>query len=73
MASLMAHWLKKKKKKKSACHVGDTGLIPGLGRFPWKKDTTTHSIILAWEIQWTEEPGRAMVHGVAKSQRVGHG
>ena len=29
---------------------------------------TTHSNILAWEILWTEEPGRATVHGVAKSQ-----
>ena len=25
----------------------------------------THSSILAWEIPWTEEPGR-LVHGVAK-------
>ena len=28
----------------------------------------THSSILAWEIPWTEEPGQATVHGVAKSQ-----
>ena len=27
----------------------------------------THSSILAWKIPWTEEPGRATVHGVAKS------
>ena len=26
----------------------------------------THSSILAWEISWTEEPGRLTVHGVAK-------
>ena len=26
----------------------------------------THYSILAWEIPWTEEPGRATVHGVAK-------
>ena len=25
----------------------------------------THSSILAWEISWTEEPGR-LVHGIAK-------
>ena len=24
--------------KESACNVGDLGLIPGLGRFPWKKE-----------------------------------
>ena len=29
---------------------------------------TTHSNLLAWEIPWTEEPGRATVCGVAKSQ-----
>ena len=28
----------------------------------------TDSIILAWRIPWTEEPGRAAVHGVAKSR-----
>ena len=28
----------------------------------------THSSILAWRIQWTEEPGQATVHGVTKSQ-----
>ena len=28
----------------------------------------THSSILAWRIPWTEEPGGATVHGVAKSK-----
>ena len=28
----------------------------------------THSSTLAWKITWTEEPGRATVHGVAKSR-----
>ena len=28
----------------------------------------THSSILAWIIPWTEEPGRATVHRVSKSQ-----
>ena len=28
----------------------------------------THSSILAWRTPWTEVPGRATVHGVAKSQ-----
>ena len=27
----------------------------------------THSIILAWEISWTEEPGRLQSTGVAES------
>ena len=34
---------------------------------PLEKGMTTHSSILAWEIQWTEEPGGAPVHGVTKS------
>ena len=33
-----------------------------------EKEMATHSRILAWEIPWTEEPGRwATVHGVAES------
>ena len=27
----------------------------------------THSSICAWEILWTQEPGRLQVHGIAKS------
>ena len=36
---------------------------------PLEKERETHSSILAWEVPWTEEPGRlqSMV-----SQRVGH-
>ena len=30
----------------------------------------TYSNILAWKIPWTEEPWRATVHGVAKSQKT---
>ena len=35
---------------------------------PLEKEIATHSNILAWEIPWTEEPGRATVHGVAKEK-----
>ena len=52
--------------KASASNAGDPGLIPGLGRSP-EKEMTTHSSILAWEIPWTEEPGRLQPMG---SQRV---
>ena len=53
--------------------------IPG-GGVPWRWGPlevgspgggiplATHSRILAGRIPWTEEPGRLMVHGVAKSQ-----
>ena len=36
---------------------------------PLEKEMATHSRILAWEIPWTEEPGRLQSTG---SQRVGH-
>ena len=36
---------------------------------PLVKEMTTHSCILAWEIPWTEEPGRLQSMG---SQRVGY-
>ena len=35
---------------------------------PLEKEMATHSSILAWRIPWTEEPGWATVHGIAKSQ-----
>ena len=31
-----------------------------------KKETASHSSILAWEIPWTEEPGRLQSMGVTK-------
>ena len=36
---------------------------------PLQKEKATHSSILAWEIPWTEKPGRVQSMG---SQRVGH-
>ena len=42
--------------KNPSASAGDTGLIPGSGRSPGE-EMATYSSILAWEIQWTEEPG----------------
>ena len=36
---------------------------------PLEKEIATHSRILAWEISWTEEPGKLQFMG---SQRVRH-
>ena len=36
---------------------------------PLEKEMTTHSSILAWEIPWTEKPGRLQSIGL---QRVRH-
>ena len=44
----------------NAGDTGDSGSIPGLGRFPEEKKikkTATHSSIFAWRIPWTEDPG----------------
>ena len=53
----------------SACSVGDLGLIPGLGRFSWRRAWQPTPVFLAGESPWTEEPGRLQFIG---SQRVGH-
>ena len=47
---------------------GDVGSIPGLEKSPGERNGI-HASILAWRIQWTEEPG-----GVQSTelQRVRH-
>ena len=51
-----------------ACNASDLGLIPG-----WEdsleEDMEIHSSILAWKIQWTEEPSGLQSMGL---QRVRH-
>ena len=47
--------------------AGDVGSIPGSGRSPGE-GMATHSSVLAWEIPWTEEPGRQQSTGLQKSQ-----
>ena len=51
----------------NAGDAGDVGSIPGL-EDSLKVDMATHSSILAWEIPWTEEPGRLQSMGSQKSQ-----
>ena len=55
--------------KESACKAGDPGSIPGSERSP-EKEMATHSSILAWEIAWTEEPGRLESMGSQESEIV---
>ena len=54
--------------KESACNVGDLGSSLGW-EAPLGKEMETHSIILAWRIPWTKEPGGLQPVG---SQRGGH-
>ena len=53
--------------KNSPANAGDLGSILGW-EDPLEKEMATHSSILAWEIPWTEEPGRLWFMESAKSQ-----
>ena len=33
---------------------------------PLEKEMATYSSIIAWEIPWTEDPGRTTIHGITK-------
>ena len=48
--------------------AGDAGMIPGQEDL-LEKEMATHFSSLAWEILWTEEPGRLQSMGLPK---VGH-
>ena len=54
--------------EESACNAGDPGSVPGSGG-PLEKEMATHSGVLAWETQGTEEAGGLQSVG---PQRVGH-
>ena len=46
----------------------ETRVLPLGLEDPLEKEMATHSSILAWEIPWTEEPGRLQSVGSQKSQ-----
>ena len=54
--------------KNLPANAGD-GFDPWVRKIPLKKKMSTHPSMLAWEIPWTEEPGRLQSMG---SQRIGH-
>ena len=54
--------------KESACNAGEAGLTRSL-EDPLEEGMATHSIILAWRIPWTEEPGKLQSIG---SRRARH-
>ena len=53
--------------KNPAANSGNTGSILGQ-EDPLEKEMAIHSSILAWEIPWTEEPGRLWSVILQKSQ-----
>ena len=48
--------------KNPPANAGDMGSIPGSGG-PLEEEMATYSSILAWEIPWTEGPGRLQSMG----------
>ena len=55
--------------KESTCNAGNLGLVPELGRSPWRRAWQPTPVFLPGESPWTEEPGRLQPMGF---QRVGH-
>ena len=55
--------------KNPPARAGDADSIPGLGRFPWRKEWQPAPIFLALRIPQTEEPGGLQFTG---SQRIKH-
>ena len=51
--------------KNLPANAGGVNSIPG--QEDVEKEMATHSSILAWEIPWTEEPGRQQSMGSQKS------
>jgi len=47
-------------------NAGDSGLIPGLGRYPGGRKVNPLQYY-SWEIPWTEEPGGLHSMGSQKS------
>ena len=63
VATCGLHW--RLNRKESACM--EETRVQSLDREdPLEKEMATHSSIPAWEILWTEEPGKATVCGVPK-------
>ena len=54
--------------KNPPANAGDSGSIPRFGKIPWRRQRQPAPRFLPGESPWTEEPGGATVHRVAKSQ-----
>ena len=65
----MGGWLRG---KESTCNAGTTAdVVQSMGpEDPLEKVMATHSSILAWEIPWTEDPGRLWSMGRKESDKT---
>ena len=52
--------------KESTCQCKRLKFNPWVRKIPLEKEMAIHSSILAWEIPWTEEPGRLQSMRVTK-------
>ena len=50
--------------KHSACNTEDLGSVPGLGRFPWRREWQPTPVLLSGEIHGQKQ---ATVHRILKS------
>ena len=54
--------------KESTFNVGDLGLIPWVGKIPWRRAWQTIPVFLPGESPWTEQPARLQsMHWVTES------
>ena len=59
--------VKKKTPPSNAGRRKRCGFDPWVRKIPWRRAQATYSIILAWRIPWTEEPGRLQYTGPRES------
>ena len=67
LISGLPRWLVIKNPPANSGDIGDTGLIPGMGRSPG--GMATHSSVIAWRIPWTAEPGGLQSMGSQRDRR----
>ena len=56
--------------KASAWNAGDPGLIPSVGKIPWRKAWQPTPVFLPGESPWTEEPAGLQSIGWQKVKRL---
>ena len=49
-----------------ACHMGDPGSIPGIGKTPWRRKWQPTPVFLPGESPWTKEPGELKFMGLQR-------
>ena len=58
--------------KESACYAGDLGLIPWVGKIPWRKEWQLTPVLLPGQFYGQRSLVGSCPHGVAKTEQLGH-